>query len=303
MKKLVMLVSVLALGANVCFAGVTEDMAFLKTIYSATEVDGLTAGITNQVAIDAEYARYAAQVKALLGAGATDSQVIALLKDTLDYSTVELSDVVKLTDNGYANYAALNVPLSLTNVFPSYQSSLTVRQCGCMYKAYQAIVENKTPIKGGLVVNRPQYELLRFSNNNYSAGFVQEFLQAMQPYVRRTMRDNKESIVVYSVLETNAVVGGGISVKSVLVNPIEVRMRPMVAACNAPKFEGLEAIAAGFGLSGLVIDRSIDAEVATLQEKIWYGDINNPSAIQLGKIKFVLGTEAYNVWINKFNGK
>jgi hypothetical protein len=86
------------------------------------------------------------------------------------------------------------------------------------------------------------------------------------------------------------------------VNPIEIRMKPVVDALNAPKLQGLEAALRGIGVDIPDIERTPAIWDAITEKKnaIFYGD--RPANPPLdGGIVLLLGPDGYNAWVKEFN--
>jgi len=89
------------------------------------------------------------------------------------------------------------------------------------------------------------------------------------------------------------------------VNPVKVEADRISAALNAPRFEGLNAILAEYGIEAtfdadaLGIPSVADAE--QLAEKMMSGEIKRPD-IYFGKLSVALGVEAFNAFTERYNG-
>jgi hypothetical protein len=86
------------------------------------------------------------------------------------------------------------------------------------------------------------------------------------------------------------------------VNPIEVEMKPVVDALNAPKLQGLEAALRGIGVEIADVERAPAIWDAIIAEKtaIFYGD-KPAHPTQDGGIMLLLGPDGYNAWVKEFN--
>ena len=84
------------------------------------------------------------------------------------------------------------------------------------------------------------------------------------------------------------------------INPLTVKMQPVVDALNAPVCDGLELALRNLGANVPNVGRdSLRAQAGQWQEKIMYGDMS--PILHLGKIMIYLGSTEYNIWANKYN--
>ena len=86
------------------------------------------------------------------------------------------------------------------------------------------------------------------------------------------------------------------------INPVEVLMKPVIDAMNAPKLEGIEAAieALGVNVPKSVRDNSVWADIATRMNGIMQGDLPADSRSD-GAIIILLGPDGYNAWVKEFN--
>ena len=115
--------------------------------------------------------------------------------------------------------------------------------------------------------------------------------------VKGLLRKEGKTFVARSVVTTNA--AGNVT--SVLSNPIEARLRPVVDALNAPECEGLEAALRSFGFEVRDMDRSkLRNDVRKYADTIMNGDTPADPAND-GSIAVLLGPDGYNAWVKAYN--
>ncbi|MEI7901802.1 MAG: hypothetical protein WCK89_16230 [bacterium] len=86
------------------------------------------------------------------------------------------------------------------------------------------------------------------------------------------------------------------------VNPLEVALRPVVAALNAPRLEGIEAALAAFDI---LLPAGARSEKVWAAVEAYKGDIfsgERPADPGLdGAVVVMLGPDGYNAWVKEFN--
>jgi hypothetical protein len=87
------------------------------------------------------------------------------------------------------------------------------------------------------------------------------------------------------------------------VNPLEVKVRPVIDALNAQGCAGLEAAFRGLGSTVQDVDRSgLVPLTSEWRTKIMSGEMGGAdSAARLGKIALVMGADGYNRFVDEFN--
>ena len=87
------------------------------------------------------------------------------------------------------------------------------------------------------------------------------------------------------------------------VNPLEVKVRPVIDALNAQECAGLEAAFRGLGSTVQDVDRSGLAPLTVgWRAKILSGEMGGAeAAARLGKIALVMGADGYNRFVDEFN--
>jgi hypothetical protein len=281
-KKMMVVMTVLAamLAVTSVHADLAGDIAFYRAIPSVGDkIDGFVGGMTNAPVQLAEYrTALASSIQTYLvdkGQLAAD-KVDEYLTGTLTEADVEPYEAYLLTRN-WSPFG----PIKVGNL-----DHYSIGQIG----TYDAVGRMSPAFKTQM--------WLAVYETAYNQTHLNAALRACQAQVRRTMRDNGESIVAYRV--TEEVDGKNVNRT---VNPIEVRMQALMAAANEPMLQGIEAELAAFGITVAPINRSaeLQAEIVALQESAWYGDIgvNQVSA----RLKFLLGTTAYNAWVASYNGE
>ena len=113
------------------------------------------------------------------------------------------------------------------------------------------------------------------------------------PYVKRALR-NEDKTFVSSTVTNEA---GQVTV----INPIEVKMKPIVDALNAPKLAGLTEALATIGV--VVTNPVISADWAIVEaekDAVYYGEVTAHPAYD-GSIILLLGPEGYNAWVKEYN--
>ena len=87
------------------------------------------------------------------------------------------------------------------------------------------------------------------------------------------------------------------------VNPLAVRVEPVVTALNAPECAGLEAALRSVGIDAADADRTaLRAAAAGWQDLILSGELTGPvMAAYLGKLCVALGVEPYNAFVDEYN--
>ena len=115
--------------------------------------------------------------------------------------------------------------------------------------------------------------------------------------VKGLLRKEGKTFVARSVVTTNA--AGNVT--SVLSNPIEARLRPVVDALNAPECGGLEAALRSFGFEVRDMDRTkLRNDVRKYADAIMNGETPaNPA--NDGSIAVLLGPDGYNAWVKAYN--
>jgi hypothetical protein len=156
------------------------------------------------------------------------------------------------------------------------------------YAVRKSLAENRVTYPDGLSVpEMADFLLLGGVLKEVShVTLVKERIKAAAvPLAKRSLRDRGKSFVTQDG-----------------VNPIELEMKPVVDALNAPKLQGLEAAlrAVGVDIKDAARTPEVWDPVAAEKNAIFYGD--KPAHPDLdGGIILLLGPEGYNAWVREFN--
>ena len=225
----------------------------------------------------------------------TEQQALDLINREIDFATLTPRHVSHLESSPPASIHVENVENwsihDITAIMRTAPGRGVAVELTSMWRVrshevYQMVVEQGMPIADGEVVTVELYHIYSFLYQGYRPEDLQEFMRHIQSYVRRWLRDNDMPIVVQP---------DG-------TNPVAEAMQPIIDAVNAPMMEGLEQAVLDVGGPQINIDRSMQEELEALKESVWYGD-KPANATNVNAIRFLLGTQGYNEWVQAYNSQ
>lgn len=154
-----------------------------------------------------------------------------------------------------------------------------------LQRHFVRIFQNGYTIRDGVALSLAAYWMTRYQQSG-APGQLHDGLSALRQPVIRWMRQNGMPVVATDD-----------------VNPVAEQIQPFIEAANAPMMQGMEEEFERIGIVAPVIDRS-DARIAELErvrDDVWSGLVVRPSGGQLNLIRYLLGTEGFNAWVEAYN--
>ncbi len=154
-----------------------------------------------------------------------------------------------------------------------------------MQRHFARIFENHYTIRDGVALSLAAYWMTQYQQSG-SPSQLHDGLSALRQPVIRWMRQNGMSVVATDD-----------------VNPVAAQVQPFIEAANAPMMAGMEEEFERIGIVPPMIDRS-EARIAELErvrDDVWSGLVVRPSSSQINQIRYLLGTEGFNAWVEAYN--